>query len=143
MKKYIVSLVIVASFIAISCGTAETSNHTGTNTEQVSGTYSNVSVTELNNAVNQGSDIIVLDVRTPGEVAQGYVSSAQFMDINNANFRSQATNLDTSKTVYVYCRSGVRSQKASKVLIDMGFTDVRNVEGGFNAWLQSGYKTVK
>lgn len=143
MKKYIVSLLVAASFVAISCGTAETSNNNGSTSEQVLGTYSNVSVTDLNNALSQGNDIIVLDVRTPGEVAQGYVTSAQFMDINNANFKTQAANLDKAKTVYVYCRSGVRSQKASKTLIDMGFTDVRNVEGGFNAWLQSGYKSVK
>ena len=145
MKRIIISLLVIVPFIAMSCGAGETSNANKVPQakEQKSGTFTNVSVTDLNTAMSKGGDFIILDVRTPGELAGGFVEGAENIDINNSNFKSKAANLDKSKTVYVYCRSGIRSQNASKVLVSMGFTDVRNVEGGFNAWSQKGYKSVK
>jgi len=145
MKRIIVSILAIVSFVAMSCGTAETAD--GSKSTQVqdqkSATFTNASVTDLNGAIEKGEDIIILDVRTPGEFSQGYIENAILMDINNASFRSKAAELDKSKIIYVYCRSGHRSQTASKALIDMGYPDVINVEGGFIAWTQKNYKSVK
>ena len=129
----------------MSCGTTETTNAqtASQSQEQKSVTFTNVSVTDLKSVIEKGDDIIILDVRTPSELKQGYIENAILMDINNASFRSKAAELDKSKTVYVYCRSGHRSQTASKALIDMGFADVINVEGGFIAWTQKNYKSIK
>ena len=144
MKGIIIFIITVISFVAISCGNAENSQTpNGSKVEQTKGTFKNVSVTDLNTAISENNKVIMLDVRTPGEVSQGYVENAINIDINNSDFKSKVTDLDKSKTVYVYCRSGHRSQTASKVLVDMGFSDVRNVEGGILAWSQKGYKTVK
>ena len=144
MKRIIISLLVIVPFIAMSCGSGETSTSNASQTqEQNSGTFTNVSVTELNTAISEGGEFIILDVRTPGEVASGYIEGTEKIDINNSNFKSGAAKLDKSETVYVYCRSGHRSQNASKVLISMGFKDVINVEGGFIAWSQKGYKIVK
>jgi rhodanese-related sulfurtransferase len=144
MRRIIISLLVIVPFLAMSCGAGDSSSSNASQTkDQKSGTFKNVSVTDLNTAMSDESDIIILDVRTPGELTGGYVDGAKNIDINNSNFKTEAANLDKSKTVYVYCRSGHRSQNASKVLISMGFTDVRNVEGGFIAWSQKGYKSVK
>lgn len=143
MKKVLLSLVLVVSFVLTSCGSEGTSSSGNqTSQETKKGTYSNVSVSDLN-GVATDETIVILDVRTPGEVAQGYVENAINIDVNGSTFSQQAEKLDKSKTVYVYCRSGHRSQTASKALVKMGFTDVRNVEGGFLAWEQKGYKSVK
>jgi len=143
MKRIVISLALIVSFVFTSCG-SEGASTNGNQTSQKSkqGTYSNVSVTDLNTAASS-DDIVILDVRTPGEVSQGHVQNSINMDINGRTFSQQADKLDKSKTVYVYCRSGHRSQTASKALVKMGFTDVRNVEGGFLAWEQKGYKSVK
>lgn len=145
MKRIIISLLVIIPFIAMSCGAGEESKggFSEQKQEQKSGQLTNVSVTDLNSAIAKGGEFNILDVRTPGEVANGYIDGAENIDINNSNFKSKASDLDKSKTVYVYCRSGHRSQNASKVLVSMGFTDVRNVEGGFMAWSQKGYKSVK
>lgn len=145
MKKLILSIVAIVSFVALSCGQAENKNavNSSSTPEQTSGTFKNVSVSDLDWAISSKEDLVILDVRTPGELTQGYVENAVNIDVNNSNFRSQAADLDKSKTTYVYCRSGIRSQTASKILIELGFTDVRNVEGGFNAWQEKGYKIAK
>ncbi len=145
MKNVIISIVAIVSFAALSCGQAENTNAVNAKNpqEQKSSTFKNVSVSDLNWAMSTSDEFTILDVRTPGELSQGYVEKAVNMDVNNSNFRSEAASLDKDKTVYVYCRSGIRSQNASKILIELGFSDVRNVEGGFTAWLQKGYKIVK
>jgi len=130
---------ILLGFVSISCSNGAESQ----TTEQSAKTYSNVSVSDLNGVVEGGGDAIILDVRTPSEVSEGYVKNAQNLDINGSTFKQQAEQLDKSKTVYVYCRSGHRSQIASNKLIEMGFSDVRNVEGGFLAWADKGYQIIK
>lgn len=146
MKRSIFTIIILFSVMLISCGAPENSTSNADQTiDQVikKGEYSNVSVSDLK-AANEGSEeVIILDVRTPGELADGYVENAINLDINNSNFKSKAAELDMSITVYVYCRSGHRSQTAGKTLIKMGFADVRNVEGGFLDWADKGYKSVK
>jgi rhodanese-related sulfurtransferase len=145
MKKRVISIVAILSLFIISCGgTQIDASEQGSQTHQVkAGEYSNVTVADLKSANEGSEEIIVLDVRTPGELKGGYVENAINMDINNGSFNARASKLDKSKTVYVYCRSGHRSQTASKALIKMGFTDVRNVKGGFLAWEKQGYKSVK
>lgn len=130
---------MMLGFASISCSAGTESQ----GTEQSTNTYSNVSVDDLNTVVKAGEDVIILDVRTPSEVSEGYVKDAQNLNINGATFKQQAETLDKSKTIYVYCRSGHRSQIASKTLIELGFSDVRNVEGGFLAWSAKGYQIVK
>ena len=143
MKNLFLITLTVFSFFAISCGNAAVSETAQIQQTTTQGQFTNVSTEYLNAAIKGGGNFVILDVRTPGEVAEGYIENAVNMDINNANFKTQAAELDKSETVYVYCRSGMRSQTASKVLIEMGFKDVRNVEGGYLSWAQNGFKTVK
>ncbi len=100
-------------------------------------------LTDLKKAIDDGQNIIVLDVRTPEEVAEGYVQGAKTIDIYSDDFDERVQQLDKSATIYVYCRSGHRSMNAAKKMIQMGFRDVRNVEGGIIDWQDKGYPTVK
>jgi rhodanese-related sulfurtransferase len=81
------------------------------------------------------SNTIIIDVRTPGEVAEGYIPGAKlFMDYNGGKFDAAYKTLDTSKTYIVYCRSGMRSSNASNQMIQSGFKKVYNLSGGINNW---------
>ncbi|HEY1047302.1 MAG TPA: rhodanese-like domain-containing protein [Bacteroidia bacterium] len=100
---------------------------------------SNASVTNIDaptfTKMLKDSNTIVIDVRTPGEVKEGYIPGAKlFWDYNSGDFEKNLGGLDSSKTYVVYCRSGVRSSKASQLLIDKGFKKVYNLEGGINGW---------
>jgi len=79
-------------------------------------------------------DIQIVDVRTPGEFSQGAIPKAINIDVNNASFETQIQKLDKTKPVYIYCRSGARSQKAAKKMIELGFTQVIDLEGGYLSW---------
>lgn len=80
-------------------------------------------------------DAVILDVRTPAEVAEGYIAGAQQMDIQNtAEFYSRAKELDASKNYYVYCRSGGRSGQACMLFNSLGIKNAYNLEGGIMEW---------
>lgn len=87
------------------------------------------------NKVKTEKNAIVIDVRTPGEVAEGYIDGAtKFIDVNGANFASEIAKLDKSAEYIIYCRSGARSMNASNYMVQNGFTNVYNLQGGILGW---------
>ncbi|HKK75781.1 MAG TPA: rhodanese-like domain-containing protein [Saprospiraceae bacterium] len=79
-------------------------------------------------------NVKLIDVRTPGEVAQGKIKNASNININSADFKQKVSNLDKSKTYVLYCRSGARSTRAARVMMKMGFEDVYNLQGGYMSY---------
>ena len=91
-----------------------------------------ISVDELSKTDNT---IQLLDVRTPEEFEAGYINNAMNINFFNDDFITQATSkLDINKPVYLYCKVGGRSGKASKKLKEAGFTKVYDLKGGFDKW---------
>lgn len=82
--------------------------------------------------------VTVLDVRTPGEVAEGHLPGATVIDISDPAFATKAAALPKDKPVYVYCRSGARSARAAGQLAGMGFPAVYNLSGGILGWGRAG-----
>jgi rhodanese-related sulfurtransferase len=76
----------------------------------------------------------LVDVRTPGEFADGAIPNAENINVNDASFEEKIQKLDKTKPVYVYCRSGARSQVAAKKMIEMGFEEVIDLDGGYLNW---------
>ncbi|MEY3896831.1 MAG: hypothetical protein RLZZ214_2351 [Verrucomicrobiota bacterium] len=77
----------------------------------------------------------ILDVRTKEEFATGHLAKAVLIPWTDKDFATRAAKeLDPGKPLLVYCRSGRRSAEAAAALAKLGFTDVRNVEGGILAW---------
>ena len=83
---------------------------------------------------------VLIDVRTPKEIAEGKVSNAIEIDVKSKNFLQEIKELDKDKPYLVYCRSGKRGKKACQILISEGFSDVVNLDGGYNAWLKENQK---
>lgn len=73
---------------------------------------------------------VLLDVRTPGEYASSHITSAINIDFENQTFLSEIKKLDTSKTYFVYCRSGNRSGKAIAIMKTNGFKNIYELRGG-------------
>ena len=73
---------------------------------------------------------LVLDVRTPGEVAQGKIANASVIDINAEGFERKVGLIARDKPVFVYCRSGGRSGRAVEVMTKLGFKKLYNLQGG-------------
>ncbi|HEX8350397.1 MAG TPA: rhodanese-like domain-containing protein [Hymenobacter sp.] len=88
----------------------------------------------------QQPNVVVLDVRTPAEFANGHLRNARNLDYNGSGFSTQVADLDTAKTYVLYCGSGVRSGKAVTLMQQQGFRKVINA-GGFKTLQESGLKT--
>lgn len=74
-----------------------------------------------------------IDVRTPGEFKGRNIKG--FKNIPLHQLSSKANELSKDKEVVVICQSGMRSNKATKVLRKQGFKQVTNVKGGMSAWV--------
>jgi rhodanese-related sulfurtransferase len=78
--------------------------------------------------------VVVLDVRTPAETAEGMIAGAQELDFRAPDFQDKLGKLDRDKTYLVYCRSGGRSSSACSMMEEMGFKNVYNLVGGYQGW---------
>ncbi len=81
---------------------------------------------------------VLLDIRTPQEVAEGRIAGAENIDFYADDFRDRLAPLDRDASYVVYCRSGSRSGQAMGLFGELGFTDVTELDGGILAWLQAG-----
>jgi rhodanese-related sulfurtransferase len=88
-------------------------------------------------------DFVVLDVRTPGEFAQGHLEGAVLVDYLSPGFREEMAGLDKKKTYLVYCRTGNRSTSAMGIMSELGFHSTYHLEGGIKRWLEEGLPAVR
>jgi rhodanese-related sulfurtransferase len=79
---------------------------------------------------------ILLDVRTPEEIAGGKIANAQNI-VWDDSFADKLSSLE-NKPIFIYCGSGIRSAKAAAVLKGKGYNQVYELEGGMKAWKAAG-----
>jgi rhodanese-related sulfurtransferase len=85
----------------------------------------------------------LVDVRTPEEYAEGHLADAKLINYYNEDFKSQLALLDKTKPVFVYCRSGKRSGASAELLVELGFKEVYDLQGGFTAWAEGKFPFLK
>lgn len=86
-----------------------------------------------------GKNVELIDVRTPVEFREVHALFARNLPLDqlNAGKLAQERN-ETQDPLYVICKSGNRGKQACEKLVDAGYTNVFNVEGGTTAWEQAG-----
>jgi len=104
--------------------------------------FKNIGVDEFDKLRKQ-TNTIVLDVRTPKEFVTGHIPGATNIDWYASDFEKKASGLDKSRTWLVHCAAGRRSASAADKLTGLRFTNVYNLEGGFNAWQKAGKSVEK
>jgi rhodanese-related sulfurtransferase len=85
----------------------------------------------------------LVDVRTPQEWGTGHIADALHIDWFDDDFREHVAKLDKDRPVRVYCAAGGRSEDARELLREMGFKDVKDLDGGISAWKKAGAPVVK
>ena len=88
-------------------------------------------------------DAILMDVRKPEELPDGFIKGARNIDFTGADFSKAISGLDKDKPYFVYCKSGKRSASAVSQMKEMGFNNLYTLEGGLNSWKAAGLETVK
>ena len=81
---------------------------------------------------------IILDVRTVEEYEEISIPNAILANILEPNeFMDVVEKLEKKSKIFVYCRSGVRSQKACNILDQLGFKETYNLNGGILEWKEN------
>ena len=74
-------------------------------------------------------DILIIDVRTEAEWNLGYIENAIHIPLDTIEKNITFTEPDKNKEIYLYCRSGNRSGKATSILQNLGYKNVTNIGG--------------
>ena len=98
-----------------------------------------ISPEEMQNLLRT-DDVQIIDVRTQEEYNKGFISKSQNIDYFSSTFSEEILALDKNKPVLVYCKSGGRSAKCAKKLIDAGFVKIYDLAGGVSKWKHKGFK---
>ena len=93
-----------------------------------------ITVTELRDKLTAGLDGQLIDVRMPDENAVCSIEGSILIPLPEIPNRASELSKDTA--LYIHCKGGVRSAKACAYLSEQGFTDLVNIKGGMDAWLE-------
>lgn len=132
MKPLLTALILVFSgLIAFSFFVFKKDNKNETST------YENITATALKQYFDEDKDIFLLDVHTP---EQKHIKNTDtFIPFTGIEENKKSLPEDKNTEIIVYCRSGNMSKTASQDLLDLGYTNVKNLVGGVNAWKDLGY----
>lgn len=86
--------------------------------------------------VSEGKDVLLVDIREPHEVRQGFAEGALLLPMNEVPHTLAA--LPTDRVLVIYCAAGVRSHGVSHWLREQGYTEAWSLVGGLGAWLATG-----
>ncbi len=94
----------------------------------------------VNNSLQSGEDVIVVDVREQAEWDAGHISGARLIPRGLLEYQASEQLPDKEARIVVHCAVGGRGALAAKTLKDMGYTNVSNMDGGMNEWRDKGYE---
>lgn len=102
-----------------------------------------ITVAELKELLENDTYLQVVDVRRDGEYESGHAPRAATAPLANLRETLPKLNLNPTRKTAVICAGGYRSSAATSIMQPLGFTDLVNVTGGTNAWVQAGYEIEK
>ncbi|MFO7929476.1 MAG: rhodanese-like domain-containing protein [Candidatus Humimicrobiaceae bacterium] len=140
LKKISIFLICLLFLVSIACKSVDIDAEQDTGAETVPAEFQNISVEEAEDLIND-HDIFLLDVRTEEEFSSGHIEEA--INIPVGDLDQRLGKIPGNKKIIVYCRSGTRSRRAADILIDNGFKQVYNMEGGIIEWKNKGLSVVE
>ena len=140
LAALVLSAGLVVGFTS-GCSSTTTESEDPPAATATQGTSEVVSADEFANVIAE-PNVVILDVRSPEEFAEGHIEGAENIDINGPDFAGEVAQLDPNVTYAVYCRSGNRSAQAVSVMVDQGFTSLYDLGGGISSWESAGYPVV-
>ena len=103
--------------------------------------FSSLNTNEFSSSISK-ENALVIDVRTDQEISKGYIKGATLIDFYSSNFNNKIQLLDKDMNIHIYCKSGGRSKKVAQLLVENGFKNIFNLDGGFDKWNSKGYPFV-
>jgi|LakMenE01Jun11ns_1017448.scaffolds.fasta_scaffold9941472_4 rhodanese-related sulfurtransferase len=122
--------IFLAFFFIINLQCQQKDSHKATNAELQKSKIEIIAAADFKRAISKDK-VQLVDVRTPSEYNDGHILNALNINVNDDSFANKIGKLDKTQTVYIYCRSGGRSQNAAKQMEALGFTHIVDLQGGF------------
>ncbi len=107
--------------------------------------YGVLSAENLNLAIGDSADLVVIDVRTQGEVDEkGYIAAPNWIHIPLESFIAMRADWPAELTapIAIYCGSGHRSTMAMTIMFAYGYADVTSLSAGFGGWADAGFQVT-
>ena len=123
MKR--LSILLLAVMLLTACG-QDTENDQGA-------VYMNITAEEAKQIMDSEEGYIILDVRTQEEYDEGHIPGAILIPNTEIEARAEEELPDKDQLILVYCRSGRRSKLAAEILVELGYTNIREF-GGIIDW---------
>lgn len=102
-----------------------------------------LSVTETADRLNQTENCQIIDVREADEFAQGHLPNARNIPRGLLEFKIEEAVRSKSAPIVVYCKTGGRAALSAQALQTLGYTEVKSIEGGYEAWVDQNQPIVK
>jgi rhodanese-related sulfurtransferase len=87
----------------------------------------------LKQLIDDGKDMVILDVREPFEYEIAHLDNAKLVPLGE--LAAHVNELDTARPIVVYCHTGMRSAQAVRFLNGLGYKKAKNLRGGIRAWV--------
>jgi len=100
---------------------------------QATDSMESITTAELRKLLSGNHDALLIDVREPAEHAIASIPEARLIPLGT--LPEQLDDLPKNREILIHCKAGGRSAKAVGFLLENGFSQVKNVSGGMDAWL--------
>lgn len=122
-KKIVLSLLVTIVFALSGCDKKE----------DVKSEFQTITGREAMDIINEGGNIVILDVRTEEEYSVSHIENSILLPHDEILEKAEDVLVDKDATILIYCRSGRRSALAAQDLIDLGYKSVYDF-GGIIDW---------
>ncbi len=133
MKRLLLILLVTAVILTVGC-TKTTTPEPETPTQIIA----DISTQDAYALIEENTDLIIIDVRTPAEFDSGHIENAINLNYQSETFGDELNDLEKDKTYLVYCAVGGRSAYARDMMQGLGFMEVYNMLSGINQWKVDG-----
>ena len=123
MKKLV--FLLLAVMLLTACGQAKENDQ--------GAVYVNITAEEAKQIMDSEEGYIILDVRTQEEYDEGHIPGAIVISHEEIEEKAEDVLTDKDQLILVYCRSGRRSKLASEILVELGYTNIKEF-GGIIDW---------
>jgi len=106
--------------------------------ENVDSQIVKISVDELAAKMKEDTTFYLIDIRTEGEYLAGHIQESVWLPRGFLEFKIQKITDNPESEIILYCKGGGRSALAVYTLVQMGYKNVFNLEGGIREWVHAG-----
>jgi rhodanese-related sulfurtransferase len=137
--NYRIPAFLMLMIVLANCG-QKTDHKNGAKTKPG---ISELSPEEFKSKLASTPDAVLIDVRTPEEVAEGMIEGAVNIDYSDSGFTESIGSLDSTKSYFLYCKTAKRSTGAAEKMTQLGFQNIYVLQGGINNWQEKGLGLVR